>query len=90
VNALRRSSIRSGFYRLYSSRAALSGYGEGDFIRLTSEDGRVWTGSATREPDDSIRYRFRDGKGKSMTGISDSHGLVLRDDSGRTWRGFIE
>jgi hypothetical protein len=68
----------------------MSGHGEGDFIRLTGEDGRVWTGSATREPDNSVRYRFRDERGRSMTGIADSWGLVLREDSGKTWRGFIE
>ncbi len=90
MNALRQTRIRSGFYRLSSSRAVLSGHGEGDFIRLTDADGRVWTGSATREPDNSVRYRFRDAKGRSMTGISDAYGLVLRDDSGKTWRGFIE
>lgn len=90
MKALRQARIRGGFYRLQSRRGALSGHGEGDFIRLTGDDGRVWTGSATREPDHSIRYQFRDGKGRTMTGVSDSRGLVLRDDSGRTWWGVIE
>ncbi|MDZ4798673.1 MAG: hypothetical protein SGI92_10960 [Bryobacteraceae bacterium] len=90
MNAPRQARIRNGFYRLYSSRASISGYGEGDFIRLTGDDGRVWTGSATREPDNSVRYRFRDEKGRSMTGIADAHGLVLREESGKMWRGVID
>jgi hypothetical protein len=68
----------------------MHGHGEGDFIRLTGEDGRVWTGSATREPDNSVRYCFRDAKGKSMTGLSDAYGVVLRDETGKMWRGVID
>jgi len=67
------------------------GYGEGDYIRLRDEYGNVWMGSATRDDHSSmVRYRFRDNNGKSISGISDSFGIVLRDDSGNTWRGFVD
>ena len=45
---------------------------------------------AEEQGDNIIRYRFRDASGKSITGISDSFGIVLRDDKGNTWRGFVE
>lgn len=66
------------------------GFGEGDFIRLRDEYGNVWNGMAEEQGDNIVRYRFRDAAGKSITGISDSFGIVLRDDKGNTWRGFVE
>ena len=72
------------------SRSRLSGFGYGDYIRLRDEFGNVWRGSAEEGPDDSVRYRFRDALGRTVTGVSDSFGLVLRDERGKTWRGFVE
>jgi hypothetical protein len=74
-----------------SDKTSVYGYGEGDCIRLQDEFGRAWIGSAHRDEDSKIvRYRFRDASGRNISGMSDSHGIVLRDDKGRTWRGFID
>jgi hypothetical protein len=37
-----------------------------------------------------IRYRFRDSKGKTVSGMSDAFGILLRDQSGKVWRGFLD
>jgi len=66
------------------------GYGEGDFVRLRDEFGNVWNGVAEPQDNNLVRFRFRDQTGKSITGISDSFGIVLRDEKGNTWRGFVE
>jgi hypothetical protein len=88
----KRSSVPSGFYRFENAqtKASMTGFGDGDFVRLRDEFGKVWSGSAEVESRDSIRYRFRDENGKSITGISDSFGIVLRDEKGKTWRGFMQ
>jgi hypothetical protein len=85
-------SAPSGFYRFENSRsrAGMTGYGEGDFVRLRDEYGNVWNGVADPQGDNVVRYQFRDAAGKSITGISDSFGIVLRDEKGNTWRGFVE
>jgi hypothetical protein len=70
--------------------ARVSGFGYGDYIRLLDEYGNVWRGSAERGHENTVRYQFRDALGRSITGMSDSSGLVLRDECGRTWRGFVE
>jgi hypothetical protein len=82
----------SGFYRFENmrTRAGMFGFGEGDFVRLRDEFGNVWNGIADAQGDNIVRYRFRDASGKSITGISDSFGIVLRDEKGNTWRGFVE
>ncbi|MGA3027284.1 MAG: hypothetical protein ABSF98_21200 [Bryobacteraceae bacterium] len=72
------------------TRSRLSGFGYGEFIRLRDEFGNIWRGSAEEGPDDTVRYRFRDALGRSVTGVSDTWGLVLRDERGKTWRGFVE
>jgi hypothetical protein len=87
-----RSSAPSGFYRFENvkSRSAMFGYGEGDFVRLRDEYGTVWSGIAEPQDDSIVRFRFRDDRGRSITGISDTYGILLRDEKGNTWRGFIE
>lgn len=67
----------------------LYGFGHGDHIRLRDEHGNVWRGSAERT-DDAVRYTFRDPNGRTITGVSDSFGIILRDGKGKTWRGFID
>ena len=68
----------------------LQGLGDGDCIRLRDENGGVWLGSGTLESDNTIRYRFRDGQGRYITGVADSWGVILRDETGTTWRGFLD
>ena len=85
-------STPTGFYRFENtrSRSGMSGYGDGDFVRLRDEYGTVWNGRADAQDDNVIRYCFRDATGRSITGLSDSFGIVLRDEKGNTWRGFVE
>jgi hypothetical protein len=74
-----------------SDQGTIHGYGEGEYIRLRDEFGHIWVGGATRDDDShAVRYRFRDDNGRSITGVSDSHGVLLRDDKGKTWRGFVD
>ena len=35
-------------------------------------------------------YRFRDGEGRSLSGVSDNTVVTLRDEKGKTWKGFID
>jgi len=88
----RNRGFAGGWFTLEQERTKgrLSGFGYGDFIRLRDEFGNVWRGSAEEGPNDTIRYRFRDALGRSVTGVSDTWGLVLRDERGKTWRGFVE
>ena len=81
----------AGFYQFENTRshARMSGYGDGEFVRLRDEYGNVWNGRADAQ-DDITHYCFRDATGNSITGISDSFGIVLRDEKGNTWRGFVE
>ena len=87
-----REKIPGGFFHLEEERTKtrVSGYGYGDHIRLKDEYGNEWLGSAFRADDNSVIYRFRDRKGRSLTGISDSFVLTLRDERGATWKGFVE
>lgn len=66
------------------------GYGFGDHIKLKDDLGNVWHGSATRQQDDSVEYRFHDEHGKSLTGISHDKAITLRDDHGKIWKGFVD
>jgi len=88
----RRSRTRApgGFYRIESiHQRSLTGFGDGDFIRLRDEHGNIWRGQADVQDDDTIRYRFRDSEGRTISGMSDSYGILLRDDKGATWRGYV-
>jgi hypothetical protein len=67
---------------------SVSGPGDGELIRLRDEFGGEWRGTAERQEDGSIRYRFRNEKGDDITGISDGYGIILRDQKGHTWRGI--
>lgn len=91
-NRSRYSRQPGGYLRFRGSdQSTVYGYGEGDYIRLRDEYGGHWVGSATRDSDSGIvHYRFRDDKGREISGVSDAHGVVLRDADGRTWRGFID
>jgi len=81
--------LPAGFYHLQSDGSAMSGFGDGDSIRLRDENGHVWQGSIDVNGDDSLRYRFRDDNGNDISGYADDFGVLLRDGKGRTWRGYI-
>lgn len=85
-----RSFVPGGFHHFENiNKTKVYGFGEGEYIQLRDEFGNVWRGTAQRDEDNAIRYRFRDNKGNSITGISDHYGVVLRDEKGNTWRGFV-
>ncbi len=81
-----------GYFHLEEekTKTRVSGYGHGDLIKLKDEYGNTWRGSAERTQDNSIVYRFRDGKGRTLTGVSDNMVVILRDEKGNTWKGFID
>jgi len=86
------SSIPGGFFQFEeeSTTTRLYGFGHGDHLRLRDEFGNVWRGTAEKVSEDSVRYTFRDPNGRTITGVSDGFGIVLRDGRGKTWRGFID
>jgi hypothetical protein len=88
----KRQQMPGGFFHLEEekSKTRVFGYGHGDHIKLKDEYGNVWLGSANRNPDNSIVYRFRDPKGNALQGISSGGTVTLRDDRGNTWKGFID
>ena len=88
----KRNSLPGGFFHLEeeNTKTRVFGYGYGDHIKLKDEYGNIWNGSALRNDDNSIVYRFRDGKGRSLCGVSDNFLVTLRDEKGRTWKGFID
>ena len=86
------SKMPGGFFNLEeeANSTRLYGFGHGDHLRLRDEFGNVWRGSAEKISDEAVRYTFRDANGRTITGVSGSFGLVLRDGRGKTWRGFID
>jgi hypothetical protein len=90
-NQHRRSDLPGGYFHLEEERTKtrVSGHGHGDHIKLKDEYGNVWYGSAERTPDRSVIYRFRDGKGRTLAGVSDGTVVTLRDEKGGTWKGFV-
>ena len=89
--ARKRSRLPGGYFHLEEekTKTRVHGFGHGDHIKLKDEYGNVWRGSATRNPDNSVAYRFRDSSGKSLTGVSNGDVVTLRDERGNTWKGFI-
>jgi len=83
--------VPGGFFHLEEekTKTRVFGYGHGDHIKLKDEYGNVWCGSATRNPDNSVVYRFRDGRGNSLSGVSEGAVVTLRDERGHTWKGFV-
>jgi hypothetical protein len=89
----KRTRLPGGFFHLQeeSTKTRVAGYGHGDQIKLKDEYGNVWHGSATRNPDNSVAYRFHNGAGRTLSGVSDNNVTVtLRDDKGSTWKGVVE
>jgi hypothetical protein len=81
-----------GYFHLEEekTKTRVSGYGHGDHIKLRDEYGNIWRGSAERNEDNSVAYRFRDERGRMMTGVSSNLVVTLRDERGNTWKGFID
>jgi hypothetical protein len=88
----KRSSTPGGFFHLEEEKTKIrvAGYGHGDHIRLKDEYGNVWLGSAERGSDNSVVYRFRDGHGRTLTGVSENLAVTLRDEKGNTWKGIVD
>ncbi len=88
----KRALLPGGFFHLEDekTKTRVFGYGHGDHIKLKDEYGNIWRGSAVRNADNSIVYRFRDEKGQTLSGVSDNLVVTLRDDKGNTWKGFID
>jgi hypothetical protein len=76
----KKTSLPAGFYHMQS---------DGEFVRLRDESGETWQGTVEAQTEDMVRYRFRDRKGRSLSGVSDGNGILLRDERGNTWRGFV-
>jgi hypothetical protein len=68
----------------------MSGFGDGDFVRLRDEYGNVWRGQAEYQSDDTVRFLLRDSEGNRISGISHESGIVLRDEFGNTWQGIVD
>ncbi len=88
----RSTSVPEGYFHLEDEKTKnrVCGYGRGDHIQLKDEFGNVWSGTAVRNPDNSVVYRFRDSTGKTLSGVSDNMVVTLRDEKGHTWKGFID
>ena len=80
-----------GYFHLEEekTKTRVAGFGHGDNIRLKDEYGNVWVGSASRNDDTSIVYRFRTERGRSLTGVAEGGAVTLRDERGNTWKGFV-
>jgi hypothetical protein len=86
-----RFGLPCGYYRFENQlRRCVKGYGEGDYVRLRDEHGRLWHGQAQILEDRSLRLVFRAPDGGLVSGISDGYGIILRDEAGATWRGYID
>ena len=88
----KRTHLPGGYFHLEEERTKtrVAGYGHGDHIKLKDEYGNIWQGSATRNQDNSIEYRFRDGKGHTLSGVSDTDVVTLHDEKGNTWKGVVD
>jgi hypothetical protein len=88
----KRQGLPGGYFHLEEekTKTRVFGYGHGDHIKLTDEYGNIWRGSAERNDDNSIAYRFRDQRGRTMSGVSSNLVVTLRDERGNTWKGFID
>lgn len=86
------STLPGGFFHLEEekTRTRVAGYGYGDNIKLKDDYGNIWQGRAERMENATVIYRFRDGKGRTLTGVSDSTAVTLLDEKGCTWKGFID
>ncbi|MFN7919593.1 MAG: hypothetical protein U0Q16_05825 [Bryobacteraceae bacterium] len=86
----RRRHAPTGFFHFSSTQyRSVSGFGDGEHIRLKDEQGNVWRGTAEVLEDNTVRYRFRNAEGRTISGVADGYGILLRDDRGQVWRGYV-
>lgn len=92
VHSRKRKRTPGGFFHLEEerTRTRVAGYGHGDHIRLKDEYGNIWRGSAVRNLDNSVTYRFTDPTGHSYSGVSSDAMVTLRDERGNIWKGFVD
>ncbi len=85
-------ALPGGHFHLESekSKTRVHGFGHGDQIKLQDEYGNIWRGMAERRDDDEVYYHFRVSDGRTLTGVSSNFVVVLRDDRGETWKGFVD
>ena len=85
-------AVPGGFFHLENekTKTRAHGYGYGDLIKLSDEYGNTWRGSAERRDDDDVYFHFKSSNGRTLTGVSSSFVVILRDDHGETWKGFID
>jgi hypothetical protein len=85
-------SLPGGYFHLESekSKTRVNGFGYGDHIKLKDEYGNIWRGTAEKRDDDEVYYSFKASNGRTLTGVSNSFVVILRDDHGETWKGFID
>jgi hypothetical protein len=88
----KRTRLPGGYFHLQEekTKTRVAGYGHGDHIKLKDEYGNVWRGSATRNPDNSVAYRFHNGNGRTLSGVGEGILVTLRDDKGSTWKGVVD
>jgi hypothetical protein len=88
----KRLKIPGGFFHLEEekTKTRVHGFGMGDNIQLTDEYGNRWRGSGLRHDDNSVIYRFRDGKGNTLSGVAYDNMVTLRDARGGVWKGFVD
>ena len=90
----RRANRRApgGFFSFeqITTKSRMHGFGYDDYIRVRDEYGQTWRGVAEEAADGTYRYTFRDGRGRTLSGMADAYGVTLRDEKGRTWRGVID
>jgi hypothetical protein len=84
--------IPGGFFNLkkISAPRAYLASARGSICGRARRFGNIWRGADEKASGDSVRYTFDDANGRTITELSDSPGLVLRDRRGKTWRGFID
>ena len=64
----KRPRAPGGFFHLEEekTKTRVFGHGQGDYIKLKDEYGNVWHGTAERNADNSVVYRFRTRDRKSV------------------------
>ena len=83
--------LRPGYFRFENNaKQVLQGYGDGDYLCLRDENGKVWRGTSELWDGGMVRFRLRDDNGNYASGVGDGGGILLRDNNGKTWRGTVD
>lgn len=86
------TTLIGGYFHLENekTKSRANGFGYGDSIKIQDDYGNIWRGSAEKRDDDGVYYHFRCSNGRVLTGMSSSFVVILHDDRGETWKGFID